>query len=628
MDNKAAKQVADDGDVFIYFEAYVDNDGNEDLDIGEGYATVEKAVEEAAKDKTVYLLFDATVEAPVVIDKNIVLDLNKKEIYGGKTYMSVLKVTASDATVKNGIVDAYYSNNTGIEVAADAAVELTDLQIVGNVAGIKASGKVTIGEGTTVTARYSYPAITADKNANVIVNIGTGTIDNGDRCAIELNEAASVTINSGEVKGAPAVRVYGGTLTVNGGKVTRKHATANAIVTSPVGVGKNVVSNVIITAGQINGWIIAEDVADTDVPEGYDVDVVITGGNFTNSRLDEDYIKNGYAEIAVSRAKADVPTTFDNFVRFEMIAPDFTCQKVKDSSPVKYEIVPYEHVRIYMYAVDDYEDDGDQNTPIEKIVEGENIYVDGKDYVVQPGKVILVDKDMAKNTEMFITTYGYETKANDDEQDDYPTAMYVWYAMGTDANKDGICDSYSVERVKELDGFFQYHGTSIRIGGSSNGIRFFSSVNANDANKLMSGTLITDADSALYGAKMVSAGTWFKKTNEARSEVYGGDVGNNFRVFQSYEGRNWFTGVLVGLENSAKNVAEPFQTRPFADIDVDGKTVTLYGGLLKRSIYYVATQNKDVFNGTSYDSFVENLIKMGYDYLHPTTPPAGGNGNG
>ena len=639
-DNKAAKRVADDGDVTIYFEAYIDENGDKKLNRGEGFATIEGAVAAAAAGKTVILLADAYVEAPVGISKNIVLELNKKTIHNGSTGISILKVTASDAIVQNGNIDAFEYRNTGIEVEAAAGVELIGVNIKGNLAGIKTSGNVTVGTGTVVAARWSQesiPAIIADENAVVTINGGTvGDATTG--CAIELNDAASATINGGEVIGAPAVSVYGGTLTINGGMVSRKDTTANAIITHSIR-GDEPVSDtisVVINGGQISGPIIAKD--NTIVHDDYRVSVIIKGGNFTNSYLDWDYYNNDeYARIAVSRAKADVPTIFDAFVPFEMIAPDFTCQKVKDSNPVKYEIVPYEHVRIYMYAVDDYVDDGDENTPIQKIVEGDDAHVDGNPYEVQPGKVLLISKDLAKKTEMFITTYGVNNNQTpDDDTDDYPTAMYVWYAMGTDANKDGICDSYSVERVKELDGFFQYHGTSIRVGGSSNGIRFFSSVNANDANKLMSGTLITDADSALYGAKMVSAGTWFKKTNEARSEVYGGKVGKNFRVFQKYAGRNWFTGVLVGLDKKAENVAVPFQTRPFADIDVDGKTVTLYGGLLKRSIYYVATQNKDVFNGTSYDSFVENLIKMGYDYLHPTTPttpttpetPAGGNGNG
>jgi len=170
--------------------------------------------------------------------------------------------------------------------------------------------------------------------------------------------------------------------------------------------------------------------------------------------------------------------------------------------------------------------------------------------------------------------------------------------------------------VEALDDFFQYHGTSIRIGGSSNGIRFFSSVNEADANKLMAGTLTANhkgVANALSGAKMTSTGTEFWKTedNKLRSEVYGGAVGNSFRTFQKYQGRNWYTGVLVGLEGTGSAVKDLISTRPYAIVQIDGKTVTLYGGLMARSIYYVAWQNRDTFNGTIYDNYVEALIKMG-----------------
>ena len=139
---------------------------------------------------------------------------------------------------------------------------------------------------------------------------------------------------------------------------------------------------------------------------------------------------------------------------------------------------------------------------------------------------------------------------------------------------------------------------------------------------------------------MVQAGTEFWKTNKLRSEVYGGAVGNSFRVFAQSGGRNWFTGVLVGLDAEPKTVYDPIYSRPYAEIKVKigdkAETATLYGGTLTRSIYYVAQQNQDTFTaGSSYDNFVENLIAKGKEHEATlnnsgTTPENGGNnaGNG
>ena len=252
-----------------------------------------------------------------------------------------------------------------------------------------------------------------------------------------------------------------------------------------------------------------------------------------------------------------------------------------------------------------------------KVVIGENAYVDGKAYEVQPGKVIVLDKEMAKTPYMFITTYGYETKGTQDTKDDYPNAMYVWLAEGRDKQGD-VYTSYAVKRFEKLDNFFMYNGTSIRIGGSDTGIRFISSVDVDDVRSLMDGELIKEG--ILDGAILTEMGTEFWKTNRARSQVYGGTLGNKFNIYKTVDGRNRFTGMLVNLNASEEVVAEPFFSRPYAVMTFmdanEEKTITLYGGTLERSIYYVAQQVDEAgsFKGTSYDSYVKNLIKMGEEY--------------
>ena len=611
-DGLAVKRVEKDGDVIVYFEAYIDENKNNTFDKGEGYVTIEEALAEADNGDTVVLLADVSVNAAIEIKKNIVLDLNEHKISSAETNIPALKVTASDATIQNGEISAIKSGNSGIEVAKDAAAEVIGVTVDGKTAGIKAYGNVTIGKDSEIKVQEKGVAIRVYEDAEVTVNGGKVINENG--VAIEMNKTAQVEINDGEVIGAPAIYVNGGALTVAGGKVTA--VAGNAIVTDAYNDSDSAVTSVTITDGKISGAIIAQDVADGVVPKDYEVSVVITGGDFTNSYLDWEYYEEEYGSIAVSRGNAAVATTFDEFVPFEMIAPNFTCQKIKDSEPVKYEIVPYEHIRIYMNDVS--VDIDENNNRIERIFVGEDAYVDGDAYDVKNGKVILLDKEKAKKPAMLITTYGYETKDNDDVQDDYPNAMYVWYAEGKD-KVGNIYTSYTVTRMEILDNFFAYNGTSIRVGGENNGIRFFSSVDVNDAKKLMNGTLIIGTETTLDGAKMTQAGTEFWKTNKIRSEVYGGAVGNSFRVFQTAGGRNWFTGVLVGLDAEPKTVYDPIYSRPYAELEVkigeEKETVTLFGGILTRSIYYVAQQNKDTFaEGSSYDKFVENLIAKGSAY--------------
>ena len=88
---------------------------------------------------------------------------------------------------------------------------------------------------------------------------------------------------------------------------------------------------------------------------------------------------------------------------------------------------------------------------------------------------------------------------------------------------------------------------------------------------------------------------------------------------------------MVNLSASEEVVGEPFFSRPYAEMTYmdanEEKTITLYGGTLKRSIYYVAQQvdASGSFKGTSYDSFVQNLLALGKAYEEKQA--AGNNGN-
>ena len=253
--------------------------------------------------------------------------------------------------------------------------------------------------------------------------------------------------------------------------------------------------------------------------------------------------------------------------------------------------------------------DPDQDTT-GTITPGATVEIDGVPYTLDENCIVWVESTTAK----IATTYTYKVGSNAHQT--YPTHMYVWYLTIVDKDSDGDFDAYTAERIEELDDFFKYEGTSIRINFSSNGIRFFTSVNAQKCADLIDGTLL---DGVLEGFKMTRTGTLYKKYTGSdsaitfdtgvSSDVYGGKAGNNFRVFSTVGDRNWFTGMLTGLDGDAATLDMDIQSRPYAILELNGETVTIYGGTVQRSIYYVATQNRDTWNpGTVYDNFVENLI--------------------
>ena len=247
------------------------------------------------------------------------------------------------------------------------------------------------------------------------------------------------------------------------------------------------------------------------------------------------------------------------------------------------------------------------------IAPGAVICIDGDSYVLDETCTAWIEPNAIQNA-VFVTAYSFNQA--DTAYGTYPTGMHVWYAVPADSDSDGKNDTFRIERIAQLDNFFQYEGTSIRVNFSSNGIRFFSSVPIDGREKLMQGTLLTGT---LAGYRMTQVGTLFKKSgtnvtlkNGVSSDVYGAKAGNNFRVFSKSGQRNLFTGMLTGLDTDAATIKADILSRPYAVLEYGGQKLTLYGAEVCRSIYYVATQNRDHFPaGSSRDEFIEGLISAG-----------------
>lgn len=236
---------------------------------------------------------------------------------------------------------------------------------------------------------------------------------------------------------------------------------------------------------------------------------------------------------------------------------------------------------------------------------GATVEIDGKPYELDENCTVWVEDKDAKIAQ----TFAYY--AGGDAHHTYPTHMYVWYLTFTE--EEGA--HYDAEPIPELTDFFQYHGTSIRVNFTSNGIRFMTSVNEQDASALMQGNLIqTDV---MAGYQMTQTGTLFKwytgaaltnDGNTASSLVYGVAGENDMRVFQQTDGRDWFTGMLTGLETDKETLQKDLVSRPYAVLVRDGESITIYGGTIQRSIYYVAKQNEEWQVGTVYNDYIKSII--------------------
>ena len=241
---------------------------------------------------------------------------------------------------------------------------------------------------------------------------------------------------------------------------------------------------------------------------------------------------------------------------------------------------------------------------------GDVVEIDGVPYFLDEDRIAWLPHTTAK----LVTTYKF--KVGESHYETYPTNMYVWILKTSDTDGDGEVDQYTATRVQELDDFMLYAGTSIRINFSSNGIRFFTTVPADKFQALAGGKLLSGD---LAGFKMVRSGTLYMKWRDESSnltmetgkssDVYGGTAGDTFRRFSTVGDRDWFTGMLTGLDGNPETLGMDILSRPYVVMELDGEQITLYGGAVQRSVYYVATQNRDVYApGTAYDNFIENII--------------------
>ena len=228
------------------------------------------------------------------------------------------------------------------------------------------------------------------------------------------------------------------------------------------------------------------------------------------------------------------------------------------------------------------------------------ITIDGKDYPIEETDGIRFVTLPEAGT--LFTTYTY----GGDPAHPYPTGMNVYVIERNPAGS-------TAAEIPDFRNLLTYAGCSIRISGKQ-GIRMITSLDE-VTKKILTGKGLNGYTLEEYGT-VVSwtenlAGDNFLRLGEtyARSN-YAYLKGKADPVFARKNGVTQYTNVLL-LENLTEaDYDKPLTLRAYIKLkDADGNTVTLYGGTVTRSIYYVAAQNADTYKpGTTGYKFVHKII--------------------
>ena len=231
------------------------------------------------------------------------------------------------------------------------------------------------------------------------------------------------------------------------------------------------------------------------------------------------------------------------------------------------------------------------------------VYINGLAYPVKgngDNRYVEVPADL----EGTMVTYTYHVGDANDVHTQYPTGMKVYKVS------DGV-----ITYIPELDNLLQYSGSSIRITGTK-GIRMITSITKSNKAAL-TGT-------GLVGYKLVEYGTalcWAKDLEGGNPMVLGKSyVKSNYAykkgiadpVFAYSGNLVQYTNVLVGF--TLNQCKDDIAMRPYIILeDAAGDQITVYGGIVYRSIGYIAYQNRNVFQPktASYD-YVWEIIHHVY----------------
>lgn len=197
-----------------------------------GYATLEKAFEEAAEGATIQMQKDTTLNGAINVRKDITLDLNGKTITSDSSARWAFAVGTSgvtftiDDTATGGTIKSARTDNSNVIVvsAGNLVVKNGTLENNWYVVYVSQSGTATI-EGGTLKSKVASALSTngssegeEDYSGNAVMNVKGGHLISEQDVTIYV-PAGTLKVSGGTIEGCTAIYVKSGTTSITGGTI-------------------------------------------------------------------------------------------------------------------------------------------------------------------------------------------------------------------------------------------------------------------------------------------------------------------------------------------------------------------------------------------------------------------------
>ena len=234
-----------------------------------------------------------------------------------------------------------------------------------------------------------------------------------------------------------------------------------------------------------------------------------------------------------------------------------------------------------------------------------DITIDGVDYPIEASNDTLY-VTIPETGDLF-TYYGYKDIWASNEHSNYPTSMSVYAIERTPTGS-------TAREITEFRNLLTYAGCSIRISGKQ-GIRMITALDEATKKALtgkgLAGYTLEEYGTVVSWTDALGNGSFLRLGESYARSNYAYRKGEADPVFARKNGIIQYTNVLV-LENLTEaDYDKDLTLRAYIQLrnTETGETVTLYGGTVTRSIYYVAKQNADTYKpGTAGYKFVRKII--------------------
>ena len=234
-----------------------------------------------------------------------------------------------------------------------------------------------------------------------------------------------------------------------------------------------------------------------------------------------------------------------------------------------------------------------------------DITIDGVDYPIEASNDTLY-VTIPETGDLF-TYYGYKNIWASNEHSNYPTSMSVYAIERTPTGS-------TAREITEFQKLLTYAGCSIRISGKQ-GIRMITALDEATKKALtgkgLAGYTLEEYGTVVSWTDALGNGSFLRLGESYARSNYAYRKGKADPVFARKNGIIQYTNVLV-LENLTEaDYDKDLTLRAYIRLrnTETGETVTLYGGTVTRSIYYVAKQNADTYKpGTAGYKFVHKII--------------------